>query len=143
MLRAATGVDFRQYKLPTIARRLQRRIVLHKLAKLEEYVRLLRENPEEVLALYGDILIHVTRFFREPDSFEALAEHVVPRILSDHPAEAPLRAWVALTCTIAAPSPMASARRLDCWLRSPAAMFTPMAPLLPASARSAIRVCAR
>ena len=95
MLRAATGVDFRQYKLPTIERRLQRRILLHKLSKLEDYVHFLRENPDEVLALYGDILIHVTRFFREPDSFDALAQHVLPRIIADHRGDVPLRAWVA------------------------------------------------
>ena len=95
MLRSATGVDFRHYKLPTIERRLQRRMLLHKLTRLEDYVRLLRENPDEVQALYGDILIHVTRFFREPDSFEALQKHVLPRILEQHKGEGPLRAWVA------------------------------------------------
>jgi two-component system CheB/CheR fusion protein len=95
MLRGATGVDFRQYKLPTIERRLQRRIVLHKLSKLEDYVRFLRENPDEVHALYADILIHVTRFFREPDSFAALAEHVLPRIIAEQRGDAPIRAWVA------------------------------------------------
>src|SRR6185503_19330984 len=52
MLRSTTGVDFRHYKLPTIERRLKRRILLHKLTRLEDYVRLLRENPDEVLALY-------------------------------------------------------------------------------------------
>src|SRR6185503_5042629 len=95
LLRTATGVDFRQYKLPTIERRLQRRILLHKLTRIEDYVRFLRENPDEVLALYSDILIHVTRFFREPDSFEALKQHVIPRIVGEHTGDGPLRAWVA------------------------------------------------
>jgi two-component system CheB/CheR fusion protein len=95
MLRNTTGVDFRQYKLPTIERRLKRRILLHKLTRLEDYVRLLRENPDEVLALYGDILIHVTRFFREPESFDALKEHVLPKIIAEHKGDGPLRAWVA------------------------------------------------
>jgi two-component system CheB/CheR fusion protein len=67
MLRTATGVDFRQYKMPTIERRLQRRLLLHKLTRLEDYVQLMLENPDEVTALYADILIHVTRFFREPN----------------------------------------------------------------------------
>jgi two-component system CheB/CheR fusion protein len=95
MLRTATGVDFRQYKMPTIERRLQRRILLHKLTRLEDYVRLLRESPDEVMALYADILIHVTRFFREPASFQALAEDVLPRIIAEQQGDATLRAWVA------------------------------------------------
>src|SRR5262249_28622226 len=65
LLRSSSGVDFRRYKRATIERRLQRRMVLHKLTKLEQYIRYLRENPGEVQALYDDILIHVTRFFRD------------------------------------------------------------------------------
>jgi two-component system, chemotaxis family, CheB/CheR fusion protein len=95
MLRGATGVDFRQYKMPTIERRLQRRLLLHRLTRLDDYVRVLRESPSEVLALYGDILIHVTRFFREPESFEALTDRVFPRLIADHKGDHPLRAWVA------------------------------------------------
>jgi two-component system CheB/CheR fusion protein len=95
LLGSATGVDFRQYKVPTIERRLQRRLMLHRLSRLEDYVRMLRDNPDEVLALYGEILIHVTRFFREPESFQALADHVLPRLVDEHAGEAPLRAWVA------------------------------------------------
>ncbi len=95
MLRSATGVDFRQYKMPTIERRLQRRLVLHKMSRLEDYVRLLREHADEVLALYRDILIHVTRFFREPDSYRAMAEYVFRRIIEDHEGDTPIRCWVA------------------------------------------------
>jgi two-component system CheB/CheR fusion protein len=95
LLRGATGVDFRHYKLPTIERRLQRRLVLHRLSRLEDYLRLLRERPDEVMALYRDILIHVTRFFREPESFDALVHHVLPRIIGEHQGDATLRAWVA------------------------------------------------
>jgi len=94
ILRASSGVDFRRYKRPTILRRLQRRMVLHKLRTVEEYVRLLREKPAEAQLLYQDILIHVTRFFRDPDSFAALNAVVVPSLLADHDEERTIRVWV-------------------------------------------------
>jgi two-component system CheB/CheR fusion protein len=94
LLRAATGVDFKRYKLPTIFRRIQRRMVLHKLAQVDHYVALLEQQKTEVLALYQDILIHVTRFFREPDSFTALADHVFPRVLDARRDDQPIRIWV-------------------------------------------------
>ena len=94
ILRNATGVDFAQYKLPTIRRRLQRRMVLHKIETLADYVRLLQKNADEVHALYEDILIHVTRFFREPESFQALVTKVFPRLIEHRDAESPIRVWV-------------------------------------------------
>jgi two-component system, chemotaxis family, CheB/CheR fusion protein len=94
LLRAASGVDFTHYKSPTIKRRLQRRMVLHKLTSLDRYVKLLEENAAEVDQLYQDVLIHVTRFFREPESFTALAEHVFPKLLEDRDDERPIRIWV-------------------------------------------------
>jgi two-component system, chemotaxis family, CheB/CheR fusion protein len=94
MLRTTSGVDFRHYKLPTILRRLQRRMALHKIASIAGYVRYLEEAPSEALLLYQDILIHVTRFFREPDSFEALADQAFPQIAKVRSGEAPIRIWV-------------------------------------------------
>jgi two-component system CheB/CheR fusion protein len=94
MLRGATGVDFRRYKRPTIDRRLQRRLVLHKLTRLDQYVRYLRENPGEVQALYSDILIHVTRFFRDRDTLHGIATHVLPRVIGRQAEEQPIRVWV-------------------------------------------------
>jgi two-component system CheB/CheR fusion protein len=94
LLRAATGVDFRHYKLPTIIRRLHRRMAIQKISGVDRYLRLLEEKPAEVALLYQDILIHVTRFFREPASFEALTAHVYPRLLSGRDSDAPLRVWV-------------------------------------------------
>jgi two-component system, chemotaxis family, CheB/CheR fusion protein len=93
-LRASTGVDFRRYKRPTIDRRLQRRMVLHKIHGLDEYLRYIRDHPEEVAALYQDILIHVTRFFRDPESVEALAAHVTELIKERLHDEQPIRVWV-------------------------------------------------
>jgi two-component system CheB/CheR fusion protein len=94
LLRAATGVDFTRYKPTTIHRRLQRRMILHKLDGLGEYVRYVHENPSELHALYQDVLIHVTRFFREPPSFEALKDRVLPAALENRTADQPIRLWV-------------------------------------------------
>ncbi len=94
LLRTATGVDFSHYKLPTIRRRMHRRMLLRKIDSLETYVKHLQENPKEVEALHGDILIHVTRFFRDPDSFKALSETIIPRIVEAHRGVGPIRIWV-------------------------------------------------
>jgi two-component system CheB/CheR fusion protein len=94
MLRAATGVDFRRYKRPTIERRLQRRMVLNKVTRIDQYLKLLRENSGEVQSLYQDILIHVTRFFREPDSFAAIGSHLLPKLLENQRDDQPIRVWV-------------------------------------------------
>src|SRR5262249_24108212 len=79
----------------TIERRLQRRLVLHKLSRLDQYLAFLRDHPAEVQALYRDILIHVTHFFREPDAFETLRSEVIARLLDGRPADQTIRAWVA------------------------------------------------
>jgi two-component system CheB/CheR fusion protein len=94
LLRTSTGVDFKQYKLATILRRLQRRMALQKLSSLARYVKFLEESPEEVQRLYKDVLIHVTRFFREPESFEALVAEVFPTLLASRRGDAPIRIWV-------------------------------------------------
>jgi two-component system CheB/CheR fusion protein len=94
LLRPASGIDFRHYKLPTIKRRLLRRMALHRLTDPQHYVRLLEGSPAEVRALYQDLLIHVTRFFREPESFKALAQQVFPKLVEDRGEEQPIRAWV-------------------------------------------------
>jgi len=94
ILRAATGVDFTHYKQPTIKRRLQRRLVLHKLNTLEEYIRLLQQKPAEIDGLYQDILIHVTRFFRDPESFGVLEQQAFKSICRDRQRDLPIRIWV-------------------------------------------------
>jgi two-component system CheB/CheR fusion protein len=94
LLRRVSGVDFRQYKMPTIKRRLLRRMALHRLTDSSAYIRFARENQKEVHALYQDLLIHVTRFFREPDSFSALTTEVFPDIVESRSEEEPIRIWV-------------------------------------------------
>jgi len=94
LLRRATGVDFTYYKQTTIKRRITRRMVVNKLDKLEDYVRYLQDNPAEVEALYQDILITVTDFFRDREVFEALKREVFPEIIKDKAPDAPIRVWV-------------------------------------------------
>lgn len=94
MLRTASGVDFAQYKQPTIRRRLQRRMVLHKIGSFEDYVAYLEQNPAEIGALYQDILIHVTRFFRDSESFEALTSGAFGSMAGNRAGDAPIRVWI-------------------------------------------------
>ncbi|UNU27289.1 response regulator [Microcoleus vaginatus HSN003] len=95
LLKSTTGVDFSHYKPTTIARRIHRRMVLYKLESLEDYAQHLRQNSAEVKALYEEILIHVTSFFRDREAFEKLKELVFPTITQNKSANAPIRIWVA------------------------------------------------
>lgn len=95
LLRAATGVDFRHYKRNTIQRRLRRRMALRGMDKLPEYLRVLQHNPGEVRALYQDLLVTVTAFFREPEVFTALRHTLFPQLLAHRSPDDPLRIWVA------------------------------------------------
>ena len=111
ILRRVIGVDFRQYKTTTLHRRISRRMVLNKFEELQDYARFLEENHAEVEALYQDILINVTSFFRDPETFEALKDVVLPKLFQDRSRLEPLRVWVlgcstgeeaysiAITCT--------------------------------------------
>lgn len=95
LLKSTTGVDFTHYKRTTIGRRIQRRMVLYKLETLNDYAQHLRHHSAEVTALYEEILIHVTSFFRDPEVFEKLKELVFPTITQNKSAETPIRIWVA------------------------------------------------
>jgi len=94
LLRTAAGVDFSEYKPPTIKRRLARRMALLKISKLSDYIKLLQSNPEEIKTLASDVLIHVTSFFRDPEVFKKLKTTVFPEILKKKPAGSPIRIWV-------------------------------------------------
>jgi two-component system CheB/CheR fusion protein len=95
LLHSSTGVDFRHYKINTIERRMQRRMLLYRLEQLEDYVAYLQTHPAEVTALYEEILIHVTSFFRDPEAFDLLKAEVFPTITQHKSAETPIRIWVA------------------------------------------------
>lgn len=89
-----TGHDFSQYKRSTVLRRLARRMQVHHTPKLADYLAYLRTNVEEAQALFQDLLISVTTFFRDADAFVALAEDVIPRLFEDRDPEDPIRVWV-------------------------------------------------
>ncbi|HVS75309.1 MAG TPA: CheR family methyltransferase, partial [Steroidobacteraceae bacterium] len=93
-LRHGTGVDFSQYKSNTLHRRIRRRMALLKIAGAVEYARFLKSNPAEVEALYQDILISVTTFFRNPEAFDVLKSRIFPRLLKERGRQDPLRVWV-------------------------------------------------
>jgi len=94
LLREATAVDFTHYKQTTLQRRIKRRMVLHKVDNLKDYVKLVGNTPGEIEELYQDILIHVTGFFRDPASFETLRKQVFPALFADSKRGSPVRVWV-------------------------------------------------
>ena len=89
----ALGVDFTNYKTNTLLRRITRRMVLHKMTTMKGYEDYLQQDPAEVEALFQDILISVTTFFRDPESFDALAKTVFPKLLAGRTREEPVRIW--------------------------------------------------
>ncbi|HEU0209589.1 MAG TPA: chemotaxis protein CheB, partial [Candidatus Udaeobacter sp.] len=93
-LKKQMGVDFAGYKLGTLNRRIQRRMALHQITKLSHYARILRNNPREVESLFDDLLINVTRFFRDPQLFTDLRKRFLPVILKNKGRHDELRAWV-------------------------------------------------
>jgi two-component system, chemotaxis family, CheB/CheR fusion protein len=92
-LRRATGVDFTYYRQTTIVRRIQRRMVVHRIEQLDEYVRYLHSNAGEIKALYQDMLINVTSFFRNPPVFDLLRSIVLPSIMKSRHPESVVRVW--------------------------------------------------
>ena len=93
-LRGVTGVDFSQYKRNTLYRRIVRRAVLHQMEALKDYAQFLQSNPAEVEALFQDVLINVTSFFRNPGAFDVLKTRVFPALTRDRSRHDPLRLWV-------------------------------------------------
>jgi two-component system, chemotaxis family, CheB/CheR fusion protein len=93
-LRDASGVDFTSYKRTTIERRLQRRLVKLHIGSLDEYSAYLASNPSEFTAVYDDLLVHVTEFFRDRPVFDHLVAHVLPDLIRGKAADAPVRVWV-------------------------------------------------
>src|SRR6266705_3463847 len=93
-LKKQMGVDFTGYKFETLNRRIQRRMALHRMTKLSQYARFLRNNKKEIQALFDDLLINVTRFFRDPPLFTALRNRFLPAILKNKQRQSELRAWV-------------------------------------------------
>lgn len=94
LIRTTTRHDFTHYKPNTIRRRIERRMAVHKINHSADYYRYLQENPSEIQALFKDLIICVTSFFRDPGAFEVLESKVVPTILESKPAGSSVRVWV-------------------------------------------------
>ena len=94
LVRQQSGIDFSEYKSNTLQRRIRRRMVLLKMSRPEDYALYLRSNPVEIEALYQDILISVTNFFRNPEAFEALKTKVIPKLFKNRSRGDPVRVWV-------------------------------------------------
>ncbi|MBK1732289.1 chemotaxis protein CheB [Thiococcus pfennigii] len=94
LLRSRTGNDFSLYKRPAILRRIRRRLAVHKLERLADYIHYLQTQPAEIDRLFEDLLISVTAFFREPESFDTLREQVFPHLFDERRAGRRVRVWV-------------------------------------------------
>jgi two-component system CheB/CheR fusion protein len=94
LVRGQTGHDFSEYKESTIIRRVERRMAIHQIERPEEYLRYMQQNPAEAEALFRDLLIGVTNFFRDPEAFEAFQTLAIPRLFAGKRAGKAVRVWV-------------------------------------------------
>ena len=94
LLRKNTNVDFVHYKHATVQRRILRRMAMHSMERLDEYANFLMRHPDEITALFQDILINVTSFFREPATFDLLRKKVFSQLFQERQADDPVRVWV-------------------------------------------------
>lgn len=95
LLRVRTGHDFSNYKRPTLIRRLARHLQIYETDDLSEYLEILRKKPDEVLSLLKNLLINVTNFFRDKESFDTLQKKVIPSLFKGKGAGDQVRAWIA------------------------------------------------
>src|SRR5205823_4287173 len=89
-----TGHDFSSYKLNTIYRRIERQMYAHHINTLPEYVKFISTYTNEINALFKDLLIGVTRFFRDAEAFETLKHKILPKLLKAKPKDYCIRVWV-------------------------------------------------
>jgi two-component system CheB/CheR fusion protein len=94
LLRTHTGHDFSFYKKNTFNRRIERRMGIHQINKIADYVRYLQENSQELDLLFKELLIGVTSFFRDPAVWEDLRKNILPALIASRPDGQVLRAWV-------------------------------------------------
>jgi len=95
MLQEEFGIDFTHYKPSTVTRRIERRLQLSRVDDIDDYVIKLRKGRDELNVLYRDLLIGVTRFFRNEEAFAVLERKVLPQLFAKGPPGLPLRVWVA------------------------------------------------
>jgi two-component system CheB/CheR fusion protein len=94
-IRLQTGIDFSGYKQTTVVRRLQRRMGISQVEDIGLYFEYLHQTPDEISAFVNDLLISVTRFFRDREAFKNLHEKIIPTIFANASPETPIRVWVA------------------------------------------------
>ncbi|MBS1877512.1 MAG: GAF domain-containing protein [Acidobacteria bacterium] len=94
MIRDQTRLDLQNYKKSTVIRRIERRMGIHQVQEISQYVQLLMQNPSEVIALFKDLLINITNFFREPDAFACVEELVIPDLVRGGSSQRPIRVWI-------------------------------------------------
>jgi two-component system CheB/CheR fusion protein len=94
LLRDEYAIDFSHYKASTVARRIERRLALNRSIDIEMYVEQLRSDPRELSSLYEDLLIGVTRFFRDDPAFDTLEHRIIPELVERTGAEEQIRVWV-------------------------------------------------
>lgn len=94
LLRAHTGNDFSLYKKNTVYRRIERRMSVHKIEKINSYVHFLQKNPKEVHILFKELMIGVTNFFRDPLVWDKLKETIIPAKVDKHRTASTIRAWI-------------------------------------------------
>jgi len=96
VVKATKGIDFyRDYKHASVYRRVMRRMALNKFANLQDYRAMIQTDPKEISDLYDDFLVNVTGFFRDPDFYKTLTNHVFPSILKQHKTGDTIRIWIA------------------------------------------------
>jgi two-component system CheB/CheR fusion protein len=95
LIRNGTGHDFSHYKANTIARRVERRLAVHQITSLSDYVLYLQNNPAEINVLFKNLVIGVTSFFRDTEAYDLLEQKVLPELLSEKKPDMTIRLWVA------------------------------------------------
>ncbi len=95
LIKRKTGVDLSYYKENTIIRRIERRMGINHVHHVKDYVQLLEESPAEISILFKEILIGVTRFFRDAEAFEVIKQQIISEIINSKEAGQPIRIWVA------------------------------------------------
>lgn len=95
LIKSETGHDFSLYKKNTLYRRVERRMGLYQLSTMTDYAHYLGEHTQEITLLFKELLIGVTRFFRDPTVWEQLKKDIFPVMFSNYPDNSILRAWIA------------------------------------------------
>ena len=94
LIRSATGHDFSHYKHSTIERRIERRLAVHQIGSLPDYILYMQKNPDEIDILFKNLVIGVTSFFRDPQSYQVIEQQVLVKLIEAKHPEDTLRCWV-------------------------------------------------